>query len=80
MLLPQTSESGAAAKAEAIRQYVEKFRFRVLKGKRVLTVSIGAASYPNKNIKNMGDLITRADSALYTAKTAGRNRAVLYRP
>jgi diguanylate cyclase (GGDEF)-like protein len=80
MLLPQTSESGAAAKAEAIRQYVEKFRFRVLKGKRLLTVSIGVASYPNKDIKNMGDLITRADNALYTAKTAGRNRAVLYKP
>jgi two-component system cell cycle response regulator len=79
MLLPQTSESGAVAKAETIRACVEKFRFRVLKGKKLLTVSIGAASYPNKGIKNMGDLITTADNALYSAKTVGRNRVVVYR-
>ncbi len=80
MLLPQTSDSGAAAKAETIRSYVEKFRFRSLKAKRLLTVSIGAASYPGENIRNMGDLITRADNALYAAKTSGRNRTVLYKP
>ena len=80
MLLPQTSGSGAIAKADAIRAYVEKFRFRALKDKNLLTVSIGAASYPDKDIKNMGDLINLADSALYSAKTAGRNQAVLYKP
>lgn len=73
MLLPQTSESGAIAKAEAMRAFVEKYRFRELKGKRSLTVSIGVATYPGKSIKNMEDLISFADNALYRAKTAGRN-------
>ncbi len=79
-LLPQTSESGALAKAEAMRRYIEKYRFRGLKGSRGLTVSIGVASYPTHKMKNKEDLITFADNALYTAKASGRNRVAVYNP
>lgn len=80
MLLPQTTEGGAVAKAGALRTYVEAFSFRELKGKRSLTVSIGVATYPGKGIKDMEDLISFADNALYRAKTAGRNLVMLYKP
>jgi two-component system cell cycle response regulator len=80
MLLPQTTEGGAVVKAEAVRTYVEAFSFRELKGKRGLTVSIGVATYPGKGIKNMEDLISFADNALYRAKTAGRNLVMVYKP
>ena len=79
MLLPQATERGAAAKAEAMRIYVEKHGFRELKGKKGLTVSIGIATYPGKSIKNMDDIISFADNALYKAKTAGRNRVMVYK-
>jgi len=80
MLLPQTAESGAVAKAEAMRAYVEKYRFRGLKGKKLLTVSIGVSTYPSSSIKDMEDLISFADNALCTAKTEGRNRVMVYKP
>ena len=80
MLLPQTTEGGAIAKAGALRTYVEAFSFRELKGKRSLTVSIGVATYPGKGIKSMEDLISFADNALYRAKTAGRNLVMVYKP
>ncbi len=63
-----------------MRSYVAGYKFRGLKGRKPLTVSIGVASYPGKGIENMGDLITVADNALYKAKTSGRNRVVVSRP
>jgi len=39
-----------------------------------VTVSAGAAAYPNQNVEHDDDLIRLADEALYRAKEAGRNR------
>ena len=40
----------------------------------VLTISVGlAASHPDRRVPS-GELLAAADSALYEAKTAGRNR------
>lgn len=80
MLLPQTSEGGAVAKAEAMRIYIEKYKFRGLKGAKGLTVSIGVASYPTHRMKNKEDLINFADNALYMAKSGGRNKVAVYNP
>ena len=80
VLLPQTTKNGALTKAEAMRAYVEKHRFRDLKERPALTVSIGIATYPSKGMENMEDLITLADNALYTAKTTGRNQVVVCTP
>lgn len=42
-----------------------------------ITVSIGIAEYPQDG-KNSGELIERADKALYVAKNTGRNKVVLF--
>jgi diguanylate cyclase (GGDEF)-like protein len=78
VLLPQTSPEAAVSKAETIRNFIEKHRFRGIKGKNGLTVSIGISSFPVRTIKNKEDIITAVDNALYKAKAEGRNRVVLY--
>jgi diguanylate cyclase (GGDEF)-like protein len=42
-----------------------------------LTVSIGGARYPSPGIVTIDDLVLAADTALYTAKEAGRDRVHL---
>ncbi|HXX56804.1 MAG TPA: sensor domain-containing diguanylate cyclase [Thermodesulfovibrionales bacterium] len=78
MLLTQTTETGAVSKAEAMRSYIENYKFRSLKGRKGPTVSIGVASFPNSRIKTNEQLITFSDNALYRAKTTGRNQVALY--
>ena len=44
-----------------------------------VTVSLGAAAYPNQNVAKEDALVQLADEALYQAKDTGRNRLVLSR-
>jgi len=78
MLLTQTTEAGALAKAEVMRSYIENYKFRTLKGGKGPTVSIGVASYPHPGIDTKEQLISFSDNALYRAKTTGRNQVTLY--
>lgn len=79
VLLPQTPRGGAVGLAEALRAMVASSRLRQ-SGKSEtwvgnFTVSIGVADLlPGESA---ADLIARADRALYTAKTQGRNRVQL---
>lgn len=41
-----------------------------------VTISIGLATYPHKDISNVNKLIQMADEAMYEAKDTGRNRTV----
>ncbi len=79
MLLPETSQKGAIAKAEALRKSIAQLRFKALKDNRAVTVSIGIVTYPDTFLSDPDELITYADTALYTAKTSGRNRVEVYR-
>lgn len=74
MLLPQTHDKGALAEAERLRRVVKEHRFKALKNKKGITVSIGIVSYSDKKIKTQDDLITFADNAMFTAKSSGRDR------
>lgn len=81
VLLPTTPIEGAERVAERLRQAVEDAT--VHPGAQVtpisLTISIGVASMiPDRSTKP-GELVRRADEALYAAKGAGRNRVMLYR-
>ncbi len=72
---------------EQARQMVEHIRKRLAGTASLevgpasvsLTVSFGVASLDGENL-SLDELILRADSALYAAKEAGRNRVTLWRP
>ncbi|MGI8467111.1 MAG: diguanylate cyclase [Pyrinomonadaceae bacterium] len=69
--------------AERIRQTIENRGFSVIKlGKTVyshrITISIGVATFPADSSDPI-ELVEMADSALYRAKRAGRNRVCAYR-
>jgi len=78
IILINTDGEGACMLAERIRKAIEKKEF-TFRGSRIpVTISLGIASYP-KNSRIKEDLILRADKALYSAKSKGRNRSCLYK-
>jgi two-component system cell cycle response regulator len=78
LLLCQTPLNGAVSEAERLREFVRKHKFRSLRNKGGLTVSVGIAAFPDEGIKTHDDLIAFADNALFTAKNSGRNRVAIY--
>jgi diguanylate cyclase (GGDEF)-like protein/PAS domain S-box-containing protein len=75
IVLPGTDPEGAAATAERLRARIASLRVPVAgDGGVSFTVSIGVAAPANADV---GDLLRRADGALYAAKTGGRNRVML---
>jgi len=75
VLLPETSEAEAKEVAEKLRSKIEEKEFEGEKKSQPtknITISVGMASYP-KNGKSSGELISAADSALYKAKSSGKN-------
>ena len=74
-LLPEATREGAAAVAEKLRaSLAQPYGF----GRRTarLSASIGIAFYPEHG-RDVETLQRSADAALYTAKRAGKNRAVV---
>jgi two-component system, cell cycle response regulator len=74
IILPETSKKMATEVAERIRRAVEKAG---IEGHQqapsgYFTASLGIASFP-EDATEKGDLIHKADLALYQAKTCGRN-------
>jgi len=78
LLLPGTDASGAVVTAERIRKRVSRLPI-VAGGQDVLrisvTCSVGVAAYPAHGA-TVDELLQRADAALYTAKSQGRDRVV----
>jgi two-component system, cell cycle response regulator len=76
LVLPETSAAGGALLAERIREIVEGRMLQAPDGTDVrITGSFGVASYPESD--ELGELLAAADSALYGAKRAGKNRVVI---
>ncbi|MBU1631440.1 MAG: diguanylate cyclase [Candidatus Omnitrophica bacterium] len=75
VICPYTNRHQALCAAERIRKSVENYVFNANGGteKVQLTISIGLSSYP-ENAIFYGDLVKKADEALYLAKEEGRNR------
>lgn len=75
-LLTATGREGAMSVAENLREAVEKLHIPHpgLAPGGVLTISVGVASREQGEITHVEELLAHADSALYAAKNAGRNR------
>jgi len=71
-VLPATSPERALAIGERLRIAVASLPAESLGLERPLTVSVGVATRVTET--EFGDLVARADGALYAAKEAGRNR------
>lgn len=78
LLLPGADAGRARAAAESIREAIEKLALpHVASALGVLTGSFGTAVVIPDRETSPGDLVERADRALYVAKNAGRNRIAL---
>ncbi|MGY3904471.1 diguanylate cyclase [Aeromonas lusitana] len=75
VLLPDTRLDEAAEVAERIRQQVSLLNIEGVPEEHPIRISIGCAEYRPED-DNLGELVRRADEAMYQAKLAGRNRVV----
>jgi diguanylate cyclase (GGDEF)-like protein len=75
VLLPDTRLDEAAEVAERIRQEVARLAIEEVPADHPIRISIGCAEYKRED-DNLGELIRRADEAMYEAKLAGRNRVM----
>jgi diguanylate cyclase (GGDEF)-like protein len=78
VILPETGAKGATQAAERIRKAVEMTIGAELNLPASVTASLGIA-FCRTNIANAEDLLEHADSALYRAKSLGRNRAEVWK-
>jgi diguanylate cyclase (GGDEF)-like protein len=73
MVLPEATHDGARRMAERLRQVVEKHPFHYETETFHVTVSVGVASTQGEEPLTPEELLRRADTKLYEAKSAGRN-------
>jgi diguanylate cyclase (GGDEF)-like protein len=71
ILLTNTNSQHAMGVADKLRRLVESWQFPGVP--RTVTISIGIAAYPDHG-STRDELVHAADTALYAAKQAGRNR------
>jgi diguanylate cyclase (GGDEF)-like protein len=76
IILSRTDVAGAVQFAETLRRSVADSPVQSTKGPIPLTVSIGIAEFRDSD-ETSDNILVRADVALYSAKTHGRNCVVL---
>jgi len=74
ILLTNTNSQHAMGVADKLRRLVETWQFPGVP--RTVTISAGVASFPDHG-STRDELVHAADTALYAAKQAGRNRVCL---
>jgi diguanylate cyclase (GGDEF)-like protein/PAS domain S-box-containing protein len=83
LLMPHTDRAGALCVAERVHELVLDLAIAHEGGPApgIVTVSIGVATArpkdPGSGPKNVGALLAAADTALYQAKSGGRNRVMI---
>ncbi|NLQ17468.1 GGDEF domain-containing protein [Marinomonas sp. M1K-6] len=75
VILPGYKIADAAIVMEALRSNVNAYSFQVDEKTVSTSVSIGLAGYQDKD--SMDSLLSKADNALYLAKSKGRNSVVI---
>ena len=79
IVLPVTNAQKASLLAQRILESVSAIRLHTDHGPAAVTLSIGIAETIHApQDKSVEDVIRRADEAMYAAKQAGRNRAVIF--
>jgi len=73
LILFENDKNGALRVAERVRADVESHVFTWKEQPLRVTISSGVAVFPDDGVTMPDELIARADSALYSAKTSGRN-------
>jgi diguanylate cyclase (GGDEF)-like protein len=77
ILLPHADASQASAVAKELLEAIRVHTFVVGGAPLGVTVSLGIALFPEHGV-NAGELLSRADMAMYRAKEEGRNRASVF--
>lgn len=75
-LLPDCDEEAVLFLVQRLRQQLIRKRYRDLPGDHVVTASFGVATHSHR--EGLWDWFARADIALYSAKTSGRNRVCFH--
>ena len=76
VLLPNTKKEDAVHLAERMRLSIENHTFPDMQN-AAITISIGIAGVPDKDITTEDKIVQCADIALYKSKQNGRNRTVV---
>ena len=77
-LLTEASADEAVQRAEEIRAVIQARPVQVEAQMIPVTVSVGVAELKHDENISLGELVNRADFALYKAKTNGRNQVMLF--
>jgi len=77
VLMPRAEPEGVLRKAQSIRRAIATERFVLAFETIPVTASIGIAHFP-RDAATPEDLVAKADSALYLAKSQGRDRVICY--
>jgi two-component system, cell cycle response regulator len=87
LILPSTGFTGALAVADRVWRAISGEPFMVDQYSKQVTVSLGVAVFPSRDIKTKDELIKAADRALYQTKEEGRDgicvfqhEGYIYRP
>jgi diguanylate cyclase (GGDEF)-like protein/PAS domain S-box-containing protein len=79
LVLPGVPQAAGVERAEKLRQVIEATPVRHDSSLIAVTSSFGVASFPHDG-RTADDVIAAADSALYAAKTRGRNQVATFEP
>jgi two-component system, cell cycle response regulator len=78
LVLPSTHFAGALAVADRVWRAVGESPFQIDGTPRQVTISVGVALYPSRDVTTKDQLLKAADKALYQAKADGRDRICVF--
>jgi two-component system, cell cycle response regulator len=78
LVLPSTHFSGALTVADRVWRSVAEAPFDIDGQPQQVTISVGVALFPSRDVKTKDQLLKAADRALYQAKQDGRNCICVY--